>query len=174
MEPERWNEKPGSVRKPLDNLTVSIVDEEGNALHPGQVGELIVKGPSICSGYWNNAEESRRAFRDGWLRTGDLARQDEEGYLWIEGRKGSFVKMRGMRVSFPEVEARVASIPGIHECAPHAVGHAEAGEALVLFIVTDWGVKIETEEIRRFLPAHWAIDSVRFVSEIPKTSGGKI
>jgi long-chain acyl-CoA synthetase len=174
MEPERWDEKPGSVGKPLDNLTVSIVDEEGNALRAGQVGELIVKGPSICAGYWNNPEESRRTFRNGWLQTGDLARQDEAGYLWIEGRKGTFVKMRGMRVSFPEVEARVAAIPGIYECAASAVGHAEAGEALVLFIVTDRGAKIEMEEIRRFLPAHWTIDSVRVVPEIPKTSGGKI
>lgn len=174
MEPERWEEKPGSVGRPLDNLTVSIVDEEGQTLPAGQAGELIVKGPSICAGYWNNPEESRRTFRNGWLRTGDLARQDEEGYLWIEGRKGTFVKMRGMRVSFPEVEARVASIPGIYECAASAVGHAEAGEALVLFIVTDRGAKIEMEEIRRVLPAHWAIDSVHVVPEIPKTSGGKI
>ena len=120
MEPERWEEKPGSVGRPLDNLTVSIVDEEGNALHAGQVGELLVKGPSICSGYLNDPEETRRVFCDGWLRTGDLARQDEEGYLWIEGRKGAFLKMRGMRVSFAEVEARVTAIPGVYECAARA------------------------------------------------------
>ncbi|MFZ0979684.1 MAG: fatty acid--CoA ligase family protein, partial [Candidatus Acidiferrales bacterium] len=174
MEPERWNEKRGSVGRPLDNLVVRIVDEVGNDLPAGQIGELVVKGPSICSGYFNNPEETHRVFRDGWLRTGDLARQDEEGYLWIEGRKGAFLKMRGMRVSFPEVEARVTAIPGVYECVARAVNHPEAGEALVLFIVPDHGAKVGLEEVRRHLPAHWAIDSVRLVAELPKTATGKI
>jgi long-chain acyl-CoA synthetase len=141
MEPERWEEKPGSVGRPLDNLTVSIVDEQGNDLPAGQVGELLVKGPSICSGYLNDPEETRRVFCDGWLRTGDLARQDEEGYLWIEGRKGAFLKMRGTRVSLAEVEERVTAIPGVYECGACAVDHPEAGEALVLFIVPDQGAR---------------------------------
>jgi len=174
LEPERWEKKRGSVGRPLDNLMVQIVDEKGKAVQDGQVGELLVKGPSICLGYLNNPEETRRAFSEGWLRTRDLARQDAEGYLWIEGRKGSFVKMRGMRVSFPEVEARVTAIPGIYECAAGAVEHPEAGEALVLFIVPDQGASIGLEEVRRHLPAHWAIDSVRLVSELPKTSVGKV
>ena len=174
MEPERWEEKRGSVGRPLDNLMVRIVDDEGNALHAGQVGELLVKGPSICSGYLNKPEETCRVFRDGWLRTGDLARQDEEGYLWIEGRKGAFLKMRGMRVSFPEVEARVTAIPGVYECVARTIDHQEAGEALVLFIVPDPGARIGVEEVRRQLPAHWTIDSIRLVSELPKTSAGKI
>ncbi|MGB7437631.1 MAG: class I adenylate-forming enzyme family protein [Candidatus Acidiferrum sp.] len=174
MEPERWEEKRGSVGRPLDNLIVSIVDEHGKAVEIGQIGELLAKGPSICSGYLNNPEETRRVYGDGWLHTGDLARQDEEGYLWIEGRKGSFLKMRGTRVSFPEVEARVTAVPGVYECAARAVGHPEAGEALVLLVVPDEGAHIGAEEIRRCLPAYWAIDSICFVSELPKTSVGKL
>jgi acyl-CoA synthetase (AMP-forming)/AMP-acid ligase II len=174
MEPERWEEKRGSVGRPLDNLVVSIVDEHGKALPAGQVGELLVKGPSICSGYLNNPEETNRVFSDGWLRTRDFARQDNEGYLWIEGRKGSFVKMRGVRVSFPEVEARVTAIPGIYECSARATDHPEAGQALVLYIVPDQGASIVLEEVRRHLPAHWAIDSIRLVPELPKTSVGKV
>ena len=174
MEPERWEEKRGSVGRPLDNLTVSIVDEQGKAVEAGEVGELLVTGPSICCGYLNNPEETHRVFSDGWLRTRDFACQDEEGYLWIKGRKGSFIKMRGMRVSFPEVEAKVTAVPGVYECAVRAVEHPEAGEALVLYIVPDEGTSIGIEEVRRHLPAHWAIDSIRLVSEIPKTSVGKI
>jgi len=174
MEPERWEEKQGSVGRPLDNLTVRIVDEDGNDLPAGQVGELLVKGPSICSGYLYDSEETDRHFRDGWLRTHDLARQDEEGYLWIEGRRGAFLKMRGIRVSLSEVAARVTAIPGVYECAARAVDHPEAGEALVLFIVPDHGTTIVIEEVRRHLPAHWALDSIRLVSELPKTSSGKI
>lgn len=174
MEPERWEEKPGSVGRPLDNLTVSIVDEDGNDLPAGQVGELRVKGASVCAGYWNDVGETRRVYSDGWLRTGDLARRDDEGYLWIEGRNGAFVKMRGIRVSLAEVESRVAVIPGVYECAARGVDHPEAGEALVLFVVPDEGTKISEEGIRRDLPVHWALDSIHLVSELPKTSAGKI
>jgi len=174
MEPERLAEKSGSVGRPLDNLTVSIADEEGMPLGPGQIGELLVKGPSICAGYFGDRAETHRVFRNGWLRTGDLARQDEEGYLWIEGRKASFLKIRGTRVSLAEVEARVGAIPGVFECAACAVAHPEAAEALVLFVVPESGRGIITQEIRRHLPAHWTVDSIRVVSELPKTATGKI
>ena len=174
LEPERWEEKRGSVGRPLDNLVVSIVDDNGNELPTGRVGELRVKGPSICSGYWNDREATRRIYSEGWLRTGDLARRDEEGYLWVEGRKAAFLKMRGIRVSFAEVEERVTAIPGVSECAVRAVDHKEAGEALILYVVPDEGAKIAEEEVRRRLPAHWSVDSIRLVSELPKTSAGKI
>lgn len=174
MDPDRWNEKPGSVGQPLDNVTVSIVDEQGNAAQTGEIGQLLVKGPSICSGYFNDTEETRRVFNGGWLRTGDLARQDEDGFLWIEGRAGAFLKIRGMRVSLAEVEARVTAIPGVYECGACSVEHPEAGEALVLLIVPDQGAKLTTEGIRHFLPAHWTLDSIRLVSELPKTSAGKV
>lgn len=174
MDPDRDHEKPGSVGQPLDNLTISIVDEQGNTVRAGEVGQLLVKGPSICSGYFNDTEETRRVFRDGWLRTGDLTRRDEDGFLWIEGRTGAFLKIRGARVSFAEVEARVAAIPGVYECGACAVDHPDAGEALVLLIVPDEGAKLRAEEIRHNLPAHWTIDSIRIVAELPKTSTGKI
>jgi acyl-coenzyme A synthetase/AMP-(fatty) acid ligase len=118
--------------------------------------------------------ETERVFQNGWLRTGDLARQDEEGYLWIEGRQESFLKMRGRRVSFAEVEATVAAMKGVYECATRAVEHAEAGEALQLFIVSQQGASLGVEEVRRHLPPHWALDSVHLVSELPKTPAGKI
>jgi acyl-CoA synthetase (AMP-forming)/AMP-acid ligase II len=174
MEPGRWEEKPGSVGRPLDNLTVSVVDETGNDLFAGQVGELRVKGPSVCPGYWNDPEETRRLYADGWLRTGDLAREDDEGYLWIEGRIGAFLKMRGIRVSFAEVEEKVAAIPGVYECVARGVEHEEAGEALILFVVPDEGASIPEEEVLRHLPPFWAVDSIQLVSELPKTSAGKI
>jgi long-chain acyl-CoA synthetase len=174
MEPERWEEKPGSVGRPLDNLTVRIVDEAGTDLEVGRIGELLVRGPSICSGYLNNVEETLGTFYDGWLRTGDLARQDEEGYLWIEGRKGAFLKMRGIRVSFAEVAATVSAIPGVYECAVRAVDHAEAGEALLLYIVPEQGANVPIEEVRRHLPSHWALDSIHLISDLPKTYTGKV
>jgi acyl-coenzyme A synthetase/AMP-(fatty) acid ligase len=158
----------------LDNLTISIADESGVELPARQVGEVLVKGPSVCSGYWNDPGETRRVYSNGWLRTGDLAHRDEEGYLWLAGRKAAFLKTRGVRVSFAEVEERITAIAGVYECAVRAVAHSEAGEALVLFLVPDEGVTLVEEEIRRQLPAHWALDSIRIVTELPKTSVGKI
>jgi acyl-CoA synthetase (AMP-forming)/AMP-acid ligase II len=174
MDPDRWDDKAGSVGQPLDNLTVSIVDEDGNAVAEGQVGQLVVQGPSICAGYLNDEEETRRVFRGGVLRTGDLARRDEDGFLWIDGRTGSFLKIRGIRVSLAEVEAKVAALPGVYECGACAVDHPEAGQALVLLIVPDQGANLVMEEIRHRLPAHWTLDSIRIISELPKTSAGKI
>ena len=174
MDPDRWHAKEGSVGRPLDNLTVSIVDERGDAVPTGQVGQLLVQGPSVCLGYFNDPEETSRKFRDGWLRTGDLAHQDEDGFLWIDGRAGAFLKIRGMRVSFAEVETKVATIPGVFECGACATDHPEAGEALILCIVPDPAASLAAEDIRHHLPAHWTLDSIHFVEELPKTSSGKI
>jgi len=82
--------------------------------------------------------------------------------------------MRGIRVSLAEVAARVTAIPGVYECAARAVNHPEAGEALVLFIVPDQGARIVMEEVRRHVPAHWTLESIRLVSDLPKTFTGKI
>ena len=174
LDPARLDDKLGSVGRALDNLTVRIADDAGGELRPGETGQVWVKGPSISAGYYNDPAESERVFKDGWLRTGDLARMDEDGYLWIEGRAGNFVKMRGMRVSFAEAETRVAAMPGVFECAAIGTTHPESGEALVLFVVPKEGAKLELEDVRRHLPAHWVLDSVRFVAELPKNAHGKI
>lgn len=174
MEPERWEEKTGSAGRPLDNLAVRIVDDQGTCVATGETGELLVSGPSICIGYWKDEAQTGRRFRDGWLYTGDLARQDAEGYLWIEGRKEAFLKMRGMRVSFAEVEARVGAIPEIYECAVSAVAHPVAGEALVLYIVPNRGATVSEQDVRRQLPPHWTLDSLHVVAELPKTPAGKV
>jgi acyl-coenzyme A synthetase/AMP-(fatty) acid ligase len=174
LDPARLEEKLGSVGRPLDNLTVRIASECGDELPRGEVGQIWVKGPSVSQGYYNDPLESERVFKDGWLRTGDLAHMDEEGYLWIQGRMGGFVKMRGMRVSFAEVEARVTAMPEVCECAAAGTNHPESGEALVLFIVPKEESKLVLEDIRHRLPAHWALDSVHFVADLPKNAQGKI
>ncbi|MBZ5499115.1 MAG: acyl--CoA ligase [Acidobacteriia bacterium] len=174
LPPERLQEKLGSAGVPLDNLTVHIKDDEGRELPAGQTGEVWVRGPSVCCGYLDDPEETKRKFVDGWLRTDDLGSLDKDGYLWIKGRKGEFVKMRGLRVSFAEVEAKVAAVSGVCECAATAVPHREAGEALAVFIVPEAGDSGVCERVRRSLPFHWTCENVRVLAEIPKTSNGKI
>ncbi len=174
LDPGDSDERLGSVGRPLDNLTVRIVDEDGTDLPSGRVGEIIVKGPSIAVGYLNEPEESHCVFKDGWLRTGDLGHLDADGYIWIDGRKGAFLKMRGVRVSFAEVEAKVEAVPGVYECAAAAVEHPEVGEALVLYIVPAREAREVVDQVRRSLPTYWTCESINVVPEIPKTARGKV
>ena len=174
LDPEQFEAKLGSAGRPLDNLTVRIVDERGRDLPTGEAGEILVKGPSISSGYFNDAEESSRVFCDGWLRTGDLASLDEDGYLWIKGRKSAFLKIRGVRVSLAEIETLVGALPGVQECVATAAPHVEAGEALYLWVVPEEGVENIDQQIRRSLPAQWTCEAIHTVPEIPKNSNGKV
>jgi acyl-CoA synthetase (AMP-forming)/AMP-acid ligase II len=173
LEPDRLHEKLGSVGRPLDNVTVDIEDEEGRKLPAGETGQIVVKGPSIARGYFNDPEETRRVFKDGSLHTGDVGCLDGDGYLWLSGRRNSFLKMRGVRVSFAEVEARVGAVPGVYECAASAAEHAEAGEALALLIVPEEEAGGVAERVRRSLPAGWTCASIKIVPELPKTANGK-
>jgi acyl-CoA synthetase (AMP-forming)/AMP-acid ligase II len=174
LDPEHLDEKLGSAGRPLDNLSVRVVDENERDLSTAEVGEILVKGPSISSGYLDDPEASNCVFKDGWLRTGDLGHLDEDGYIWIHGRKSSFLKIRGVRVGFAEVEAAVSAVPGVYECAAAATPHEEVGEALVLWIVPEQGANNIEQQVRRSLPPHWTCASIKVVPEIPKTSSGKI
>ena len=133
-----------------------------------------MRGPSVCSGYFDDLQASQQKFGDGWLKTGDFAFRDDDGYLWIKGRTSEFIKIRGVRVSFGEVETKVAAVPGVYECAASATQHPEAGEALALFIVSDEGASTVAERVRRALPPQWTCAAVRVVPELPKTENGKI
>ena len=174
LPPDRLGEKAGSVGPLLDNIILRIVDEQGQELANGKTGEIWVKGPSICDGYFEDIEETERKFCNGWLKTGDLGLLDEDGFLWIKGRKSEFVKIRGIRVSFAEVEARVATTPGVYECAATWVPHPEAGEALALFIVPENGANDVLERVRRAIPPQWTCSAVNLVPELPRNPNGKI
>jgi acyl-CoA synthetase (AMP-forming)/AMP-acid ligase II len=174
LPPGQLREKLGSAGPPLDNLTIRIVDDAGHELAAGLTGEIQVSGPSICKGYFDDPEATECKFDRGWLRTGDLGFQDDDGYIWIKGRISEFLKIRGVRVSFAEIEAKVAAIPGVEECAAMAVHHPEAGEALALFLVGNDETRDLVEKVQRALPPQWTCTSVKIVSELPKTANGKI
>jgi acyl-CoA synthetase (AMP-forming)/AMP-acid ligase II len=168
----------GSAGIPLDNVQVRIADEQGRELPDGEVGEIQVRGPSVCAGYLDDPEATARKFGGGWLKTGDFASRDQRGYLWIKGRTDDFIKIRGVRVSVGEVEAKVAALAGVSECAAVGVKHPEAGEALALLVVAEEAAQSENgnlgERVRRALPPHWTCISVKLVTELPRTSNGKI
>jgi acyl-CoA synthetase (AMP-forming)/AMP-acid ligase II len=174
LPPGRLSEKMGSVGLPLDNVLVRIADEDGRELPPGETGEIWAAGKSICSGYLDDQDETARKFRDGWLMTGDIASRDQDGYLWIVGRKSEFIKMRGIRVSFAEIETRIAATPGVYECAAVAVEHEEAGEAVAIYIVAEPGSHDILAAIRRNMPPDWVCHSLVIVKELPKNDHGKL
>lgn len=170
--------KLGSAGLPLDNLQLRVADAQGRELPDGELGEIQVCGPSVCAGYLDDPEATARKFAGGWLKTGDFASRDEQGYLWIKGRTDDFIKIRGVRVSVGEVETKVAALAGVSECAAVGVKHPEAGEALALLVVAEKAAQSENgnlgERVRRALPPHWTCVSVKLVTELPRTSNGKI
>jgi acyl-CoA synthetase (AMP-forming)/AMP-acid ligase II len=174
LPPERLDDKLGSVGVPLDNVTIRILDSDGTIVPDGSSGELHAAGESICAGYFDEPEETARKFQGGWLATGDIASRDQDGYLWITGRKAEFIKMRGIRVGLAEIEARVAAVPGVSECAAVAVPHVEAGEALALYIVAAEAPADLLKAIRRHLPSEWVCDSIRLIADLPRNSYGKL
>jgi len=176
LPPDRLSEKMGSAGVALDNLEIRIVDELGNEVDQGQLGEIQVRGPSVCSGYFDDVETSKHKFVNGWLKTGDSGSLDEDGFLWIHGRSDDFLKIRGVRVSLGEVEARVAAIAGVSECAAVGVKHPEEGEALALLVVADDAAAScdLPEAVRWTLPPWWTCVSVKLVPQLPRTANGKI
>jgi acyl-CoA synthetase (AMP-forming)/AMP-acid ligase II len=174
LPPQRLDDKAGSVGVPLDNLCVRIVGADGAELQTGDSGELWVAGKSISAGYLDDADETQRKFRDGWLATGDIASRDADGYLWITGRQGEFVKMRGVRVGFAEIEATISTVRGVLECAALAVPHEESGEALALYVVAAEGAGDVAAAVRRRLPSDWTCASVSLVTELPRNAHGKL
>jgi acyl-CoA synthetase (AMP-forming)/AMP-acid ligase II len=174
LPPDRLADKLGSAGLPLDNLELRIMDDMGQQIPHGQTGEIWARGPSICAGYYEDVEETKHKFQNGWLKTGDLAYFDQEGFLWITGRKGDFMKIRGVRLSFAEVEARVAAVHGVYECAATSVPHPEAGEALELFVVPNADAIDLCDQVSRALPPHWTCNQIHIVGDLPKTSNGKL
>ncbi len=171
----------GSCGKPSPFRAARIVDDAGNPVAPGTVGELQVKGPGILQGYYNNAEATKAAFHDGWFRTGDLFRQDERGYFYIVGRIKDMIRRAGENIAAREVEAVLRGLPEIVEAAAVPVPDATRGEEVKAYIVLDPRIApkdLPPERIIAHCEANLARFKVpRFIAyskDLPKTPSGKI
>lgn len=169
--------KPGSIGTSIVNVENKVVDESGNELPPGEVGELAVRGPNVMKGYYNMPEETSAAIRDGWLYTGDLAKMDEEGYLYIVDRKKDLIIVGGYNVYPREVEEVLYGHPDVLEAAVIGVPDADLGEAVKAFIVAK-DKSLEKVELHQYLSERLAQyklpKSIEFLEELPKNSTGKI
>jgi len=172
--------KPGTVGIPIMDTDARIVDEETGEteLPPGEMGELVIKGPQVMKGYLNRPEDNKEALRDGWLYTGDLALMDEEGYFRIVDRKKEIIKYKGYTIAPAEVEAVLYQHPAVKECAVVGKPDALAGEVPKAYIVLKDEHTASEEELIRFCEQRVApykkIREVEFINQIPKTQVGKI
>lgn len=169
--------KPGSVGVSIPNVQNKIVDAEGAEVPRGEVGELIVKGPNVMMGYLGMPAETSATIKDGWLYTGDLAKMDEEGYIFIVDRKKDMLLVGGYNVYPREVEEVLYEHPDIVEAAVIGIPHPDLGESVKAYIVTSSSSLTEQDVIdycNKKLVKYKNPREVKFLSELPKNTTGKI
>ena len=178
LPPEDTLRKLGSVGLPVPFMDVKVIDGDGTALAAGEVGELCIKGPTICAGYWNKEEATKEAFRDGWLHTGDLAGIDEEGFIYIKGRKKEMIIRGGENVYCVEVEDVLYSHPKVLEAALVGVPDDVFGEEGKAVVVLRPGEEASAEDIqehcRERLARYKVPKYVVFLDDLPKNPSGKV
>jgi len=178
VNPLKGIRKPESVGPPIPGVEVAVVDENGKRLPIGEVGELIVKGPNVMRGYFNNEDATRETIKDGWLYTGDMARIDKDGYIYIVDRKKDLIIVDGMNIYPREVEDVVLKISAVDECAMVGIPDGRGSEVTVLFVKPKEGYEVGDKEIRGYLKRHIAGFKIPrriiITDTLPKTSTGKI
>ena len=167
--------KKGSVGIPFID-SIQVIDENGLPLKPNTTGEIIIKGETIFSGYENAPDENREAFLNGWLRTGDLGYLDDDGYLFLTGRKKELINKGGEKISPEEIDSIIKSHPGVRDAMIFAVPDPVLGEDISAMVVPA-DVRVTEPELRNYLLDRMIQFKVPrrfyFVDEIPKTSTGK-
>ncbi|PKK84312.1 MAG: AMP-dependent synthetase [candidate division Zixibacteria bacterium HGW-Zixibacteria-1] len=178
LPPERLMDKIGSIGIPVPRVEIKIVDDNGQESPPGESGELITRGDNVMLGYWNQPEETKQVVRDGWLYTGDLARKDEEGYIYITGRKKEIIKTGGNRVSTKEIEECLLEHESVLETAVFGIPDELLGEAIKAVVVLKDGCRASVKEIQTYcktrLADHKSPKVVEFMEALPKYQSGKV
>lgn len=177
--PVRGVRKPGSIGVPLPGVQVRLVDiETSQDVKMGQTGEIWLKGPCVTPGYWQKPEETAKAFVDGWFRTGDLGRVDEDGYYYLTDRIKHIIISGGENISPKEVEAVINQNDGVLESSVVGVPDEKWGEKVVAAVVVKQGCQLDAREIQAFCRSQihdWKCPkAVAIVNELPKNTMGKV
>lgn len=178
VNPLQGERKAGSVGLPLPGVEVKVVNGEERELAAGEVGELIVRGDNVMSGYWNQPGSSAQAIRGGWLFTGDMGKIDQDGYVYIVDRKKDMLIVRGCNVYPREVEEVLYSHPKVAEAAVVAITDRHRGEVPKAFVVLKEGMQADEKEIKRYcmerLARYKVPRVVEFRESLPMTPTGKV
>ncbi|MBP7766156.1 MAG: long-chain fatty acid--CoA ligase [Deltaproteobacteria bacterium] len=172
--------RTGAIGVPIMENDVRLVDVENGMqdVKPGQPGEILIKGPSVMQGYWNNPEETKLQLTDGWLRTGDIGQADEDGYIYIVDRKKDMIIAGGFNIYPREVDEALYRHPKIAEAVTVGVPHEYRGETVKAFVVVKPGENLTQEEVVEFcrskLAAYKVPKAVEFRESLPKSAVGKI
>ncbi|WP_234401962.1 class I adenylate-forming enzyme family protein [Thermobifida halotolerans] len=171
--------RPDSVGMPVPVVDVRIVGPDGADLPPGRVGEIWISGPGVVHGYWNRPEETAATFVDGWLRTGDLGRLDDAGFLYVVDRAKDMILRGGENVYCAEVEAALQEHPAVLDAAVVGVPHEELGEEVGAVVRVVAGTPPDAEELRAFLSGRLAAFKIpsRIITtadELPRNAAGKL
>lgn len=170
--------KTGSVGRPVFHSFMKLVDEQGEEVAAGETGELAIKGPHICSGYWQNPEATDDALRDGWFHTGDMARKDEDGFYYIAGRFKDMIISGGENVYAAEVEAIILEHHAVAEAALIGRANETWGEVGLMFVVLNKGMDTGEEELKVFcrerLARYKVPKEIVFTESLPYSPYGKV
>ncbi len=169
--------KVGSIGIPVPSTEMRCIDESGNALKQGEVGEIVAKGPQIMQGYWERDDETAATVVDGWLRTGDIGMMDEDGYFRIVDRKKDMILVSGFNVYPNQIEEVIAAIEGVVEVGVIGIPDEKSGEKVAAFVVSSINQPSREKIIshcREQMAAYKVPSVVTFVDELPKSPIGKI
>ncbi len=175
--PADGTERLGTIGLPFPSTEVRLVDEDGHDVKVGQAGEVIVRGPQVMKGYWKQPEETAKALRDGWLRTGDIGQMDEDGFFRIIDWKKDIIVVSGLKVYPNEVEDVACQHPGVAEAGAIGIPDEKSGEVVKLVVVKSQPALTAEELIlfcRERLAGYKVPRHVEFRAELPRTNVGKV
>ncbi len=178
LAPEDLRRKAGSVGKAIPGVTLTVLNESGEPVKPGEVGEITAEGDNVMMGYWGSPDETAAVIRDGRLYTGDMATVDQDGYIYIAGRKKDIIKSGAHRISPREVEEAILRDPDVFEAAVVGMEDDILGEAICAFVVLKEGRDCTEARLmrccRESLPLHKMPRHIRFMDALPKTESMKV
>ena len=170
--------KPGSIGTPIAGVEMRLLDDDGKEVPAGEVGEIAIRGENVMKGYWQRPEETAKSIPDGWFRTGDLARQDDDGYFFIVDRKKEMIIRGGYNVYPREIEEALYEHPAVAEAACIGIAHPELGEEVGAAVALKPGASAGVDELREFVKARVAAYKyprhLWLVDALPKGPTGKI
>ncbi|HPP79007.1 AMP-binding protein [Methanospirillum sp.] len=177
LPPDLLFDKPDSIGKGIPGVTLEVRNEEGNVVRPGEVGEIVAAGDNIMIGYLDEPDETARVIRDGWYYTGDLATVDDEGFIYIIGRKGTFIKSAGFRVSPQEIEDVIMQVDTVDACVVFGIPHPILGEAIIACIQSESDGEGLISSVKKhcssLLPSHKQPADIFILQYLPLNSSGK-